>query len=105
MKNLNINPIFATDGAQGFEKYSQQDFDLVFMDIAMPHVGGIEATAKIRKHEIENNLSSTPIIALTANSSPADIQLYLSSGFDGHLAKPINISEVKSTIRSILQES
>lgn len=82
-------------GQEAVEKLIQthQQFDLVFMDISMPVLDGMEATRQLRQLQIE-----IPIIALTANAMHSDQVQYLASGMDGFLAKPINKAELDATL-------
>lgn len=63
-------------------------YDLVFMDINMPVMNGIDATHEIIKYEEENNLNHTPIVALTANAISGDKEKYLAEGMDAYIPKP-----------------
>ncbi|WP_320033640.1 ATP-binding protein [Halarcobacter sp.] len=63
-------------------------FDIIFMDINMPVMNGIDATHEILKFEQENNLEHTPIIALTANALSGDKEKFLKEGMDGYIPKP-----------------
>ncbi|MEP0986523.1 PAS domain S-box protein [Ekhidna sp.] len=76
----------AFDGFHAIEKISQEDFDLIFMDIQMPKMDGIQATSEVRKLEHGSN---TPIIAMTAYSMEEDRERFLKAGLDDYLAKPI----------------
>lgn len=67
--------------------------DIVFMDIQMPVMDGKEACINIRKQ-----YKDLPVIALTANVFTTDIKLYLESGFDAHLAKPLDFIDLKQTL-------
>jgi CheY-like chemotaxis protein len=68
------------------DEVKEKNYDLVLMDIQMPVMDGITACRKIR----ETN-QSLPIIALTANVMSDDILTYQVEGFNGHLAKPIDL--------------
>jgi len=69
-------------------------YDLVFMDIQMPEMDGVEATLRIR--ETGNRI---PIVAMTANVFREDIEKYLAAGMDDHIGKPIDIGIVLNKIR------
>ncbi|MBA6257839.1 MULTISPECIES: hybrid sensor histidine kinase/response regulator [unclassified Colwellia] len=85
------------NGQLAVEVALSNDFDMVLMDVQMPEVDGIEATKILRATGF-----SKPIIALTANISNNDIELYLKSGFSGHLKKPIEIQTFYQTLANIL---
>jgi len=72
-------------GKQAVELAKKIPFDLIFMDIQMPVMDGIEALHQIRKIALN---SKTPIVALTAQAMPGDRERFLNEGFDGYIAKP-----------------
>jgi two-component system, sensor histidine kinase and response regulator len=74
-------------------------FDLVLMDMHMPEMGGMEATARIREKEKETN-RHMPIIALTALTMKGDREQCLEAGMDGYISKPIEVEEFFRTIYS-----
>ncbi len=63
-------------------------YNIIFMDINMPIMNGIEATHSIIKYEKENNLKHTPIVALTANAIAGDKEKFLKEGMDSYIPKP-----------------
>ena len=75
------------DGAEAVRAVEDADFDLVFMDIHMPVMDGIEATRAIRS--LASPHAQTPIVALTAAATAADVEACLEAGMNAHLAKPI----------------
>ena len=79
------------------EKAANGTYQLILMDIQMPVMNGLEATAAIRKHDSET-AKHIPIIALTANAYHEDIQKCLAAGMNAHLSKPINIDRAVRTI-------
>ena len=78
----------AHNGREVLEILKRESFDLIFMDVQMPQMGGVEATTEIRKAE-KSGGRRLPIIALTANAMRGDREKYLASGMDGYLAKPL----------------
>ena len=94
--------VLARDGAEAVEKFNGQKFDLVLMDVQMPEMSGIEATARIR--EMESGLR-TPIIALTAHAMSGDQQRCLDAGMDDYLAKPIHASTLIALINKYRAEA
>jgi CheY-like chemotaxis protein len=87
--------VLARDGAKAVEKFNGQRFDMVLMEVQMPEMSGIEATATIRKMEAGLR---TPIIALTAHAMRGDQQRCLDAGMDDYLAKPIHASASGLTV-------
>ena len=87
----------AYNGQQAWELVSTQDIHLVLLDVMMPKMDGITATAKIRE------ISNIPIILLTAKSETEDMVLGLNVGADGYITKPFVPVEVLARIRSQLR--
>ncbi|HEY3743164.1 MAG TPA: response regulator [Bryobacteraceae bacterium] len=82
---------FAEDGQIALEKFSApNDYDLVLMDIQMPRMDGLTATRAMRSLEVERGLHRLPILALTANAAPEDVEMSKDAGCDVHLTKPIS---------------
>ena len=77
-------------------------YDLIFMDIQMPGIDGMEATRMIRKFDSPAAMT-IPIIAMTANVFKEDIEKCLDAGMNGHLGKPINIDDVMKTLSRYLK--
>ncbi len=78
------------------------DYDLILMDIQMPVINGYEASKAIR--ELDSPLSSIPIIALTANAFDDDKKDAEKAGMNGHIAKPIDIALLESTLNGIFRQ-
>lgn len=90
-----------TDAANGLEALqclTEDDFDLVLMDIQMPEMNGIEAVKEIRKTERFGSRSGVCTIALTAYAMAGDREKFLSEGFDEYLPKPVDMEELNSII-------
>ena len=75
-----------------------EKYDIIFMDIQMPVMGGIEATHKILELESENSENHVPIVALTANALEGDREKYLAGGMDAYLSKPMNLKELEKVL-------
>ncbi len=80
--------VAVSDGAQAVEAVEAGDFDLVFMDMQMPVMNGVEATLAIRR--LARSVRNTPIVALTANAMTEDVRRCRDAGMNDHLAKPID---------------
>jgi len=93
--NYDITPTFASNGLEAIEKAQSNSYDLIFMDINMPKMNGIDATKKLRELQIQ-----TPIIALTANALEGDREKYLAQGMNGYISKPIDINELDKILKS-----
>ena len=79
------------DGEEAVSAFAMGPWDLVMLDIQMPRLDGYEAVAEIRKYEIAQRLSRTPIVALTANMMTHQVAGYRDAGFDDQLGKPIEL--------------
>ena len=84
------------------EKSKPGYYKLVLMDVQMPIMNGYEATKAIRKLE-NKELSSIPILAMTANAFEEDKQEALNSGMNGHIAKPIDVNNLFAALDKILK--
>ena len=76
-------------------------YDLILMDVQMPEMDGYDATRRLRTLDVPN-ARTVPIVAMTANAFNEDIRNCLESGMNGHIAKPINVSEVLKTLSTYL---
>jgi signal transduction histidine kinase/CheY-like chemotaxis protein/HPt (histidine-containing phosphotransfer) domain-containing protein len=85
--------VVAGDGRAAAEALEREAFDLVLMDLEMPHMDGLEATARIRAREAGIG-RHTPIIAMTAHAMKGDRERCLAGGMDGYLAKPIRAGQL-----------
>ncbi len=85
LRQIGLNVDLAENGRQALNAWHRDQYDLIFMDCRMPEMNGYDAAQSIRELEVE---ASIPIIALTANSSPEDIQRCLDSGMNDVLTKP-----------------
>ncbi len=83
------------------EKSQPGYYQLILMDVQMPVMNGYEATRAIRKLK-DTQLAAIPILAMTANAFEEDKQEALKSGMNGHIAKPINIDNLMSTLKRVL---
>ncbi len=95
----------ANHGAEGAEKAANESYCLILMDCQMPVMDGFESTAEIRRHAREGNRPPVPIIALTANVQPSDIQKCLESGMDDFLPKPLRKDALVSKLQKLLAKS
>jgi len=87
----------ATDGRRAVEATLKNRYDLVLMDVHMPRMNGLEATAQIRSRE--GSERHTPILGLTANAMAGDRERFLAAGMDDYLSKPVKIDQLLGAIR------
>ncbi len=94
----------ANNGLESFEKRRNNDFDLIFMDIQMPVMDGIEATHEILDYEEDEEVPHVPIVALTANALKGDRERFMSEGMDEYITKPIETSELLYILNKFLSD-
>jgi DNA-binding response OmpR family regulator len=87
----------ATDGRQALERFEEQPFDLVVLDLMLPKIDGLEVCRRLRTH------SSVPIIMLTAKSEEIDKVVGLELGADDYITKPFSMREFSSRIKAALR--
>ena len=83
------------------EKSAPGYYDMIFMDIMMPVMDGLEATKEIRNLDRED-CKSIPIYAMSANAFDEDVKRSLASGMNGHLSKPVNVQALEKTLWEVL---
>ena len=76
-------------------RMDNNSYDMIFMDIQMPVMGGIEATERILAYEEKNRKHHIPIVALTANALHGDREKYINAGMDEYISKPIELDNLK----------
>jgi two-component system, sensor histidine kinase len=90
----------AVDGVEAVEMAKSGRFDLVLMDIKMPRMDGVAATRAIR--EVGGRVGGMPIVALTANADPADVQTYIAAGMQDVVEKPIKPERLATVLSALL---
>jgi len=93
-----------SNGQEALNALEQQPFDLVFMDVQMPVMDGLEATTRIREREKQSG-GHLPIFALTAHALADDREKCLAAGMDGYLSKPLNVKEINSLLERLAGSS
>lgn len=97
--NLGYSCETAENGIEALELCSKKKYDIIFMDLQMPKMGGIECTKKIRLHS-DPDLAKIPIIAVTANVTQADRNSCFDAGMNGFLEKPL----IREKLIGVLKE-
>ena len=90
LESLPYSFTIVDNGRKAFEKMRESAPSMILMDVSMPDMNGLEATAAIRKHESENGLARTPIIGVTAHALKGDRERCFEAGMDDYLSKPIS---------------
>jgi CheY-like chemotaxis protein len=94
---------FVDNGVEAVQAAGEEDFDLILMDVQMPEMDGLEATARIRQAEKETG-TRRRIYAMTAHAMSGDRELCLAAGMDGYLSKPIRTSEFAQVLAAVEAE-
>ncbi len=102
LEDLGLTVSLANNGLEAFEQRKTADFDIIFMDIQMPVLDGIESTMEILDYEAENNLPHVPIIALTANALKGDRERFMEAGMDEYTTKPLVRTEIISILNMFI---
>src|ERR1700684_3977035 len=89
----------ATDGRQALDRFDEQSFDLVVLDLMLPRIDGLEVCRRLRSQ------SSVPIIMLTAQSDEIDKVVGLELGADDYITKPFSLREFSSRIKAVLRRA
>lgn len=90
----------AEEGEAGFDLASTESYDLIILDVMLPHLNGFEITQKLRHEHIH-----TPILMLTAKGQTKDKTTGLDAGADDYLVKPFSFEELFSRIRALIRRS
>ena len=88
--------ILAGSGEEALKLGAKSAFDVVFMDIQLPGMNGIDAMRRLRESGARG-----PMVALTAYAMKGDAERFLAEGFDAFIAKPVRISEVVSFLEGV----
>ncbi len=92
--------VHAANGREAVEAAGREAFDLIFMDVQMPEMDGLEATRRIREAEQPTG-RHTPIAAMTAHAMAGDRERFLASGMDEYISKPLSRTELFALIERI----
>ena len=85
-----------SDGLAALEKVKQRDYDVVFMDIQMPVMNGIEALENIKN--LPDSKNRPKVVAVTAYAMPGDQEKFLQAGFDDYISKPIDMELIEEAL-------
>ena len=98
LQKVGLTVTLTSNGQEVVDAYKIGTYDIIFMDIQMPVMDGVQATHKILEYEREERLRHVPIVALTANVAEGDRERFLSEGMDDYATKPLEIDTLKRII-------
>ena len=104
LNRLGVEVSMANNGKEALEQRMENEYDMIFMDIQMPVMGGMEATGNILSYERSNHKRHTPIVALTANALDGDREKYIGAGMDSYLSKPIQLDELNLLLQEYFED-
>ena len=98
LKNFKVSTETVTSGLECLSCVKSKKYDIIFMDIMMPNMSGVEVLKKLREEKV-----NIPVIALTADAIEGQEEKYISEGFDGYLSKPIDKTKLKVILNKYLK--
>jgi two-component system, sensor histidine kinase and response regulator len=101
LQKMGHTVVVANDSAAALSMLSQQEFDLIAMDMQMPVMDGVEATQKIRLNEV-GTARHMPIIAITANAFDDDRRKCFEAGMDGYVVKPVSAKAIAQEVGRVM---
>src|SRR5580692_8662194 len=100
LQKMGHTPVLAQNGKEALALAAAEKFDLVFMDVQMPEMDGLAATAAIREREKASG-AHLPIFAMTAHAMKGDRERCLESGMDGYITNPVRFSDIEETLSGL----
>ena len=99
----NCELVEADNGLKALDALRQQDFDVILMDMVMPQMDGIEATTALRLN-FDQPMRDTPVLGLTANVNPLDLERFAAAGVSAVVLKPFDAAKVCAQVEEMLTE-
>ncbi len=99
-----MNVTTVESGPEAIEICRQKKFDIIFMDHMMPGMDGVETVKRLKSDRTHLSVDA-PIVALTANAVSTAREMFMTSGFDGFVSKPVEISELERVLKKVLPKS
>src|SRR5690606_13463336 len=104
LETLGFSVSICSDGHKAIEAYLDKHCDLIFMDMQMTGMDGVETTLKIRSIEEKEGKKRIPIIALTANALKEDREKCIQGGMDNYITKPVTREKIVSVINQTIPQ-
>ncbi|MDD3312627.1 PAS domain S-box protein [Pseudodesulfovibrio sp.] len=101
LEKLGATVFTVGSGREALETFAEQSPDVVFMDIQMPEMDGLEAVRQLRDPDRFGDRAAVPVVALTAHAMAGDRERFLDAGMDDYLAKPVDFDELKRLLDAL----
>jgi len=101
LEGAGVGVSLAGDGQEALDRWRAGSFDAILMDIQMPVMDGLQATAAIRREEASAGRARTPILVVSANALPEHLEASHAAGADGHLSKPVNPAKLFAALAAL----
>ncbi len=103
LEELGYDYDVAVNGFEALEKFSARSYAMVFMDVQMPEIDGLETTRRIREIENERKLTQVPIVAITGHASNTDRENCLKAGMQDYLSKPFRMEDLRRMLQQYVR--
>jgi signal transduction histidine kinase/ActR/RegA family two-component response regulator len=104
LDQFGVEAVTVANGLEAVEAARRERFDLIFMDVQMPVMDGLEATRVIRAEERTEGRRRTPVVILSANALPEHREASLRAGADVHVTKPMTAADLLAALNTVLQD-
>ena len=104
LKSLGHRGVIVSNGEEALRCLEQRNFDLILLDVNMPVMDGLTTLKLLREKERDNAaaVTRTPVIFITGNDLPSDLETYHTAGADGFIYKPVKFPQLDSEIKRVL---
>ncbi len=102
LKSFEAQVVLAADGREAVDAWAANRFDVILLDISMPEMDGMRASAEIRNREKAAGVAPVPAIAITANAMTHQVTEYLQNGFAAHIGKPFKRDDFRTVLENTL---
>ncbi len=103
LEELGYNYDVAVNGFEALEKFSSRSYAMIFMDVQMPEIDGLETTRRIRAMERERHTKQVPIVAITGHASAKDRENCLQAGMQDYLSKPFRMEDLRRMLHQYVR--
>jgi len=104
LQKLGHSGVMVNNGEEALRCLDERNFDLVLMDVTMPVMDGLTALKLLRqKEQISNQVNvRQPVILITGNDLPSDLEKFIDAGADGFVSKPVNLEALRNEISKVM---